>query len=139
MEKNNSELIELKDILIWFIKEQKDFNNKIEKKIDNLENFNEEQKIFNEKIEKKIDNLENFNEEQKVFNEEQKIFNDKIEKKIDKAQYFLEETIATNIKILFEEQIELKTEMEGEIKYLKNDLSELTLKVNHIFKSNLLS
>lgn len=128
MEKNNSELKEIKNILIWFISEQKDFNNKIEKKINNLESFNEKQKIFNEKIES--------------FNEEQKAFNEKIEKKIDKAQYFLEETIATNTKMFFEEQIEMKTEMremEDEIKYLKNDLIELTLKVNHIFKNNLIS
>ena len=79
-----------------------------------------------------------FNEEQRDFNEEQKVFNVSIDKKIDKVQYFLEETVASQTKMFFEEQIEMKTEMremEVEISNLKNDLSNLSLRVNLLFKA----
>ncbi len=58
----NTEFQELKEILVWFIQEQKAFN--------------EEQKAFNEKIDKKIDKVQYFLEETiaentKMFFEEQ--------------------------------------------------------------------
>lgn len=82
--------------------------------------------------------LLSFIQEQTKFNEEQKAFNISIDKKIDKVQYFLEETVATQTKMFFEEQIEMKTEMremETEITNLKNDLSNLSLRVNLLFKA----
>jgi hypothetical protein len=58
----NNEIKEIKELLVWFIKEQK--------------LFNEEQKLFNEKIDKKIDKVQYFLEETiadnaKMFFEEQ--------------------------------------------------------------------
>ena len=72
--------------------------------------------------------LLNFIKEQKKFNEEQKYFNDSIDKKIDKVQYFLEETIASHTKMFFEEQIELKSqvnELNDELFDLRNTVADL--------------
>ena len=66
---NNNEISELKNILIDFIQEQKQFNKE-------QKQFNEEQKQFNENINKKIDKVQYFLEETiaehtKMFFEEQ--------------------------------------------------------------------
>lgn len=58
----NNEIKEIKELLVWFIKEQTIFN--------------EEQRVFNEKIDKKIDKVQYFLEETiaenaKMFFEEQ--------------------------------------------------------------------
>ncbi len=58
----NNEIKEIKELLVWFIKEQT--------------LFNEEQKLFNEKIDKKLDKVQYFLEETiaenaKMFFEEQ--------------------------------------------------------------------
>lgn len=113
----NNEIKEIKELLTWFIKEQKIFN--------------EEQKSFNEE-------QKSFNEEQKIFNEEQKSFNEKIDKKIDKVQYFLEETIAENAKIFFKEQNEMKSyirELEWQIETIKSQMLDLSSRVNLLFKA----
>lgn len=105
-----SEVSELKDVLLWFIKEQTQFN--------------QEQRQFNE--------------EQRQFTQEQRQFNEHIEKKVDRVQYFLEETVATQAKMFFEEQVEMKAdmrEMESEITSLKNKLSDLSWRVNLLFKA----
>ena len=97
---SNNEVSELKNILVDFVKEQKEFN--------------KEQKQFNK--------------EQKQFNKEQMQFNKGIDKKIDKVQYFLEETMAEHTKMFFEEQIELKSkvnDLNTEVFDLKNDLLDL--------------
>ena len=92
-----SEIKELKNILLDFIWEQKEFN-----------------------------------KEQKQFNKEQKQFNEEIDKKIDKVQYFLEETIASHTKMFFEEQIELKSqvnELNEEVFDLRNSVADLMIQV----------
>ena len=79
--------------------------------------------------------LTGFITEQKEFNEivtgfitEQKEFNIRIDKKIDKVQYYLEESLAQATKMFFEEQIELKAEVES----LENEVSNLNETVAHI-------
>ena len=111
-------LTEVQEVLLAFIKEQRVFNKKVD-------NFIEEQRTFNE--------------EQRTFNEEQKIFNQEIDKKADKVQYFLEEALATNTKMFFEEQIELKSyvkELEIEIEALKEDILDLNTRFNLLFKAS---
>lgn len=105
---SNTEVTELKNIMLGFISEQKQFN--------------EEQKQFNEE-------QRQFNEGQKQFDKEQREFNKNIDRKVDKVQYFLEETIAENTKMFFEEQISIKNhvrELEDEVKDMKMDLMELS-------------
>ena len=113
----NENINEIKELLTWFIKEQKVVNQ--EQKV-----FNKEQKIFNKEI--------------SDFVKEQREFNETIIKKIDKVQYFLEETIAENTKMFFEEQIEMKNyirELENEVDYMKWQISDLSSRVNLLFKS----
>lgn len=81
--------------------------------------------------------LTGFIKEQKVFNEEQRAFNEKIDKKVDKVQYFLEETIAEHTKMFFQEQIEMKSDMKEmgeEIISLKDQLNDLSSRINLLFK-----
>jgi hypothetical protein len=75
-----------------------------------------------------ITEQQKFNSEQKQFNAEQREFNIKIDKKIDKVQYYLEESLAQSTKMFFEEQIELKAEVES----LENEVSNLNETVAHI-------
>jgi hypothetical protein len=96
-----SEINELKNVMLEFIGEQRQFN--------------KEQKEFNK--------------EQKEFNKEQKQFNVDIDKKVDKVQYYLEETMASHTKMFFEEQMKLKSKVDvlnEKVFGLKNDLIDLT-------------
>lgn len=83
----NEQISDLKNVLTDFILEQMQFN--------------WEQRQFNV-------GQKQFNAEQKLFNAEQEQFNRVIDEKIDKVKYFLEETIADNIKMLFEEQAHIR-------------------------------
>ena len=121
----NNEIAELKNILVGFIKEQKEFNEETRTFIKGQEEFNGEtrtfikgQEKFNEETRTFIKGQEKFNEEQKKFNEEtrtsikeQKEFNWKIEVKIDRFQYSMEEYIAYVLEFVFKEQEQIKDEI----------------------------
>ena len=83
----NTEIKELKNILLDFIVEQKQFNSE-------QKQFNSEQKQFNSE-------QKQFNSEQKQFNSEILLSNQELDKKIDKVQYYLEETMASHTKMFF--------------------------------------
>ncbi len=86
------------------------------------------------------DSLIGFINEQRKFNKNQIQFNEELIVKIDKIQYFLEESIASNAKMFFEEQLEMKTtirELEEKVDTLKNNLLDLSMRVNILFKTTL--
>ena len=117
--KVNSEIKEIKSLLIDFIKDQKKVNDNFNK---NFNILNENINILDEKIDDKFNILdEKINENFNV-----------LDKKIDKVQYYLEETVASNSKLLFEEDEDLRNQvnyLNKEIYNLNNIVSDLMTQV----------
>ncbi len=129
---------DLSSLLIDFIWEQKLINKELRESVSEQKVFNEEQKVFNAEIREFVSEQKVFNAEIREFVSEQKTFNINIDRKVDKVQYFLEESLTANAKMFYEEQLEMKTDMrwmEEEISHLKNELFDLSSRVNLLFKT----
>ncbi len=69
------------------------------------------------------------------FIKQQQSFNKRIEEKVDKSQYFLEESIASNAKLLFEEQTKHDSEnrdLDNQFTSLESDMREMNLQVGKL-------
>ena len=119
---SDTDTSEIKDLLLWFISEQREVNTE-------FRGLFAEQKEVNAEFRGLFAEQKEVNTEFRGSFAEQKTFNERIEKKIDAVQYFLEETIAEDTRMLLEEHIELKggvKEIEDEVAVLRDNVILLT-------------